>query len=60
MTIENPDDRLYTVNLVTQGLCIPIVTIFVALRFTIRIYYKQFVTVEDSKDQYPCFRNTSC
>lgn len=49
MTIENPYDKLYTVNLVTQCLCIPIVTIFVALRFTIRTYYRQFVVVEDSK-----------
>ncbi|PLB44141.1 hypothetical protein P170DRAFT_430056 [Aspergillus steynii IBT 23096] len=48
MTVENPYDKLYTVNLVTQCLCIPIVTIFVALRFIIRTYYKQFVVVEDT------------
>lgn len=48
MTIENPDDALHTVNLVTQCLSIPIVTFFVALRFGIRSWYRQFVIVEDS------------
>lgn len=48
MTIENPYDALHTVNLVTQCLSIPIVTLFVALRFSIRVWYKQFVIVEDS------------
>ncbi|KAA8652848.1 hypothetical protein EYZ11_003305 [Aspergillus tanneri] len=48
MTIENPHDALRTVNLVTQCLCIPIVTIFVGLRFGIRTHYKQFLAVEDT------------
>lgn len=48
MTVEHPEDVLNTVNLVTQCLCIPICTIFVALRFGIRGYYKQFIAVEDS------------
>ncbi|KAK1145238.1 hypothetical protein N8T08_004391 [Aspergillus melleus] len=43
MTVENPYDYLNTVNLVTQCLCIPIVTIFVVMRFSIRTYYKQFI-----------------
>ncbi|KAI9036440.1 uncharacterized protein KD926_001783 [Aspergillus affinis] len=47
MTVENPYDYLNTVNLITQCLCIPIVTIFVVTRFAIRTYYKQFVGVED-------------
>lgn len=48
MTVENPYDALHTVNLVTQCLSIPIITFFVAMRFSIRIWYKQFVVVEDS------------
>ncbi|KAL3464786.1 hypothetical protein BJX64DRAFT_253789 [Aspergillus heterothallicus] len=47
MSIEDPHDVLHTVNLVTQCLCIPIVTIFVALRFSIRAWYKQWTPVED-------------
>lgn len=47
MTVENPTDVLHTVNLVTQGLCIPIVTIFVALRFYTRFRFKQSLGVED-------------
>ncbi|PWY79326.1 integral membrane protein [Aspergillus heteromorphus CBS 117.55] len=47
MTLNDPKDVLHTVNLVTQVLCIPVVSIFVLLRFAIRIYYKQFVKVED-------------
>ncbi|KAL4808625.1 hypothetical protein BDV18DRAFT_88184 [Aspergillus unguis] len=41
-------DVLNTVNLVTQCLCIPIVSIFVFLRFGIRAWYKQWNRVEDS------------
>ncbi|RJE23180.1 integral membrane protein [Aspergillus sclerotialis] len=48
MTVENPYDALNTVNLVTQCLSIAIVTFFVALRFGIRSWYRQFVIVEDS------------
>ncbi|PYH98005.1 hypothetical protein BO71DRAFT_88707 [Aspergillus ellipticus CBS 707.79] len=47
MTVNDPKDVLHTVNLVTQCLCIPIVSIFVLMRFSIRIYYNQFVKVED-------------
>lgn len=48
MTVQNPYDALHTVNIVTQALSIPIITFFVALRFGIRAWYKQFVIVEDS------------
>ncbi|PLN86937.1 hypothetical protein BDW42DRAFT_158013 [Aspergillus taichungensis] len=48
MTYENAKDELNTVNLVTQCLCIVICSIFVILRFGIRIWYKQFVWVEDT------------
>ncbi|GAA90674.1 integral membrane protein [Aspergillus luchuensis IFO 4308] len=47
MTVSHPKDVLNTINFVTQCLCIPIISIFVLLRFSIRIYYKQFVGVED-------------
>ncbi|KAL2833479.1 hypothetical protein BJY01DRAFT_253529 [Aspergillus pseudoustus] len=48
MSIEHPHDALNTVNLITQCLCIPIVTIFVVIRFSIRAWYKQWAPVEDS------------
>ncbi|KAJ5700183.1 hypothetical protein N7536_003196 [Penicillium majusculum] len=47
MTIENPTDVLHTINTVTQALCIPIVTIFVVLRFYTRFRFKQSLGVED-------------
>ncbi|PYH49580.1 uncharacterized protein BP01DRAFT_370258 [Aspergillus saccharolyticus JOP 1030-1] len=47
MTVSDPKDVLKTVNLITQCLCIPIVSLFVILRFSIRTYYKQWVGVED-------------
>ncbi|KAI9375129.1 hypothetical protein BJX61DRAFT_531873 [Aspergillus egyptiacus] len=47
MSTEDRTDVLNTVNLVTQCLCIPVVTIFVLLRYSIRAYYKQWVPVED-------------
>ncbi|KXG50857.1 uncharacterized protein PGRI_064290 [Penicillium griseofulvum] len=47
MTVENPTDVLHTLNLVTQYICIPIVTIFVALRFYTRYRFKQSLGVED-------------
>ncbi|KAI3054290.1 hypothetical protein CBS147353_11454 [Aspergillus niger] len=47
MTVSHPKDVLNTVNFVTQCLCIPIISVFVLLRFSVRIYYKQFVGVED-------------
>jgi hypothetical protein len=47
MSKEDPHDALNTVNLVTQCLCIPIVTLFVAMRFSIRAWYKQWAPVED-------------
>lgn len=34
---EHPEDVLNTINKITQGLCIPIVSLFVALRLWIRI-----------------------
>lgn len=43
----NPTDELNTVLFVTQYLCIPIVTLFVLLRFGIRTYYKQNFGIED-------------
>ncbi|KAB8263583.1 hypothetical protein BDV32DRAFT_110472 [Aspergillus pseudonomiae] len=48
MTETHPGSSLNTINLVTQCLCIPIVTIFVATRFAIRCWYKQFVIAEDT------------
>jgi hypothetical protein len=47
--ISRPKDVLRTVNLVTQCLCIPIVTIFVGLRFYTRLRFKQSLGVEDCK-----------
>jgi hypothetical protein len=47
MSIEHPTDVLNTVNLVTQCLCIPIVTLFVLLRFYTRIRFRQPLGVED-------------
>lgn len=46
-TNPNPVDALHTVLLVTQYLCIPIVSIFVFLRLGIRLYYKQNIGIED-------------
>ncbi|KAJ5949045.1 hypothetical protein N7454_000629 [Penicillium verhagenii] len=48
MTIENPKDVIHTVNLVTQILCLPITTAFVALRFYTRIRFKQSLGIEDA------------
>ncbi|KAJ5249579.1 hypothetical protein N7524_011895 [Penicillium chrysogenum] len=48
--VSHPKDVLHTVNLVTQCLCIPIVTLFVGLRFYTRLRFKQPLGVED----YPC------
>lgn len=53
MTVENPTDVLHTINLVTQCLCIPIVTIFVILRFYTRLRFKQGLGVED-REFVPC------
>ncbi|KAL4865003.1 hypothetical protein BDV12DRAFT_156635 [Aspergillus spectabilis] len=47
MAINDRPDILNTVNLVTQCLCIPIVSIFVILRFSIRAWYKQWAPIED-------------
>ncbi|CAG7950036.1 unnamed protein product [Penicillium olsonii] len=47
MSTEHPVDVLNTVNLVTQCLCIPIVTLFVGFRFYTRIRFKQSLGVED-------------
>ncbi|KAF7586493.1 hypothetical protein BBP40_008794 [Aspergillus hancockii] len=43
MTAKHPGSSLNTINLVTQCLCIPIVTIFVVTRFVIRCWYKHFL-----------------
>ncbi|KAJ5778077.1 hypothetical protein N7520_001323 [Penicillium odoratum] len=48
MTIANPKDVLHTVNFVTQVLCIPICTAFVALRFYTRLRFKQGLGIEDA------------
>ncbi|KAF4765366.1 hypothetical protein HAV15_003320 [Penicillium sp. str.  len=47
MSVSHPQDVLHTVNLVTQCLCIPIVTLFVGLRFYTRLHFKQSLGVED-------------
>jgi hypothetical protein len=47
MTIANPTDVVHTVNLVTQVLCMPITSAFVALRWYTRIRFKQSIGVED-------------
>lgn len=49
MTVEDPKDVLHTVNIVTQALCIPLVTLFVILRFYTRIRFKQSFGVEDGE-----------
>ncbi|KAJ6161159.1 hypothetical protein N7470_004555 [Penicillium chermesinum] len=55
MTVENPKDVLHTVNTVTQALCIPLVSLFVALRFYTRIRFKQALGVEDCESNRICF-----
>ncbi|CAI7645384.1 unnamed protein product [Penicillium glandicola] len=47
MSTEHRTDILHTVNLVTQCLCIPVVTIFIALRFYTRFRFKQSLGLED-------------
>ncbi|KAJ5903893.1 hypothetical protein N7504_006276 [Penicillium tannophilum] len=47
MTVEDPHDVYHTVNLITQALCVPICTAFVALRFYTRFHFKQNLGVED-------------
>ncbi|EAW17342.1 uncharacterized protein NFIA_072560 [Aspergillus fischeri NRRL 181] len=44
---QQPVDVLHTVNLVTQCLCIPIVTIFVAMRLSVRLWFRHFSVLED-------------
>jgi hypothetical protein len=56
MSKEEPHDALNTVNLVTQCLCIPIVTLFVAMRFSIRAWYKQWAPVEDCMYSMAAFK----
>ncbi|KAL3430143.1 hypothetical protein BDV09DRAFT_199905 [Aspergillus tetrazonus] len=51
MSRDRPD-ILNTVNLVTQCLCIPIVTLFVSLRFGIRGWYRQWAGAEDCMDMF--------
>jgi hypothetical protein len=53
MTVEHPDDVYNTVNLVTQALCIPICTAFVALRFYTRFRFKQGLGIEDCESRDP-------
>lgn len=45
--VHQPVDVLHTVNLVTQCLCIPIVTIFVAMQLSVRLWFRQFSVLED-------------
>lgn len=45
--VHQPVDVLHTVNLVTQCLCIPIVTIFVAMRLSVCLWFRQFSVLED-------------
>lgn len=47
MSTNERNDVLNTVNLVTQCLCIPIVTVFIFLRFGIRAWYRQWAPAED-------------
>lgn len=47
MSTNERTDVLNTVNLVTQCLCIPIVSIFIFLRFGIRAWYRQWARAED-------------
>lgn len=47
--VSHTKDVLHTINLVTQCLCIPIVTLFVGLRFYTRLRFKQPLGVEDCK-----------
>ncbi|KAJ5641417.1 hypothetical protein N7490_005417, partial [Penicillium lividum] len=47
MASDRPKDVLHTVNIVTQALCIPIVTLFVALRVYTRVLFKQKMEIED-------------
>ncbi|KAL4914854.1 hypothetical protein BDW62DRAFT_219802 [Aspergillus aurantiobrunneus] len=47
MSTNDRPDILNTVNLVTQCLCIPIVSLFIFLRFGIRAWYRQWSFVED-------------
>ncbi|KAJ5899705.1 hypothetical protein N7495_004449 [Penicillium taxi] len=44
---SNPKDVLNTINLVTQCLCIPIVTFFIGIRFYVRIRFKQIIGLDD-------------
>ncbi|KAL4779642.1 hypothetical protein BJX76DRAFT_340173 [Aspergillus varians] len=47
MLAKDRTGSLNTINLVTQCLCIPIVTMFVLMRFSIRAWYRQWARVED-------------
>jgi hypothetical protein len=53
MTVAHPHDVYNTINLVTQILCIPICTAFVALRFYTRWRFKQMLGIEDCKSIEP-------
>ncbi|RHZ55424.1 uncharacterized protein CDV56_107110 [Aspergillus thermomutatus] len=58
-TVKQPVDVLHTVNLVTQCLCIPIITLFVAMRFSIRLWYRQFVGIEDCTSRVNAINRTN-
>ncbi|KAJ5892609.1 hypothetical protein N7504_009300 [Penicillium tannophilum] len=47
MTVANPTDVIHTVNLVTQVLCMPITSAFLALRWYTRFRFKQSIGIED-------------
>ncbi|KAJ5544983.1 hypothetical protein N7535_006629 [Penicillium sp. DV-2018c] len=47
MSVDYTTNALNKINLVTQALCLPIITLFVALRFYARFRFKQSLGVED-------------
>ncbi|KAB8223445.1 hypothetical protein BDV33DRAFT_200424 [Aspergillus novoparasiticus] len=57
MSADDPKDVLNTVVLVTQHMCIPSCTIFVALQFGIRGWYKHIFTWGSICLAYIRFRN---
>lgn len=56
---SNPKDVLHTVNLVTQVLCIIVVTIFVVIRIWIKTHYHKNLNSEDCESIDCSFRVNS-
>lgn len=48
--LENPEDALHTVNLVTQVLSMVVVTILVVLRVVIKMRLRNWLQIEDCKE----------